>query len=286
MRNLLNIRRLDAALGAEIIDLDLSKPLDEAVFSEVKAAWDENLVLLFRDQKISDDDLIAFSRLFGDLDKPGVNPQGKPYHPTQPYINVISNLKQDGVPLGNLGDGEAVWHADMTYEDNPPVGAVLHGLTIPPEGGATYFANMFAAYDALDTDTKALIDDKVAIHDGAHNSAGMLRRGYVEETDVMKTPGARHSLVRDFGGRKALFLGRRPHSYIVGMAVPESEALLDRIWAHASQDKFSFRHEWRVGDVLMWANQRVLHKRDAFDPNSRRIMHRTQISERSKEIAA
>ena len=286
MRNLLNIRRLDAALGAEIIDLDLSKPLDEAVFSEVKAAWDENLVLLFRDQKISDDDLIAFSRLFGDLDKPGVNPQGKPYHPTQPYINVLSNLKQAGVPLGNLGDGEAVWHADMTYEDNPPVGAVLHGLTIPPEGGATYFANMFAAYDALDTDTKALIDDKVAIHDGAHNSAGMLRRGYVEETDVMKTPGARHSLVRDFGGRKALFLGRRPHSYIVGMAVPESEALLDRIWAHASQDKFSFRHEWRVGDVLMWANQRVLHKRDAFDPNSRRIMHRTQISERSKEIAA
>lgn len=279
MTDRLNIRPFDTALGAEVIGLDLSKPLDESGVAAIKSAWAEHLVLLFRDQTLDDDQHVAFSRLFGQLDKPGVNPQGKPFHPTQPYINVISNLKKDGVALGNLGDGEAVWHADMTYEENPPIGAILHGLAIPAEGGATYFANMFIAYDALDDDTKALIEDKVAIHDGAHNSAGMLRRGYVEEDDVRKTPGARHALVREFEGRKALFLGRRPHSYILGMAVPESEALLDRLWAHVAQEKFAFRHEWRVGDVLMWANQRVLHKRDAFDPNSRRIMHRTQISE-------
>lgn len=277
MTSPLTTRPFEAALGAEITGVDLSKRLADETVAAIQAAWDQHLVLLFRGQMISDDELVAFSGRFGDLDKPGANPQGKPYHPTQPYINLISNEKANGVPLGNLGDGEAVWHADMTYQDNPPKGAVLHGLNVPPAGGATYFANMFAAYEALDAETKALIDGKAAIHDGAHNSAGMLRKGYVEQTDVRKTPGARHLLVREDAGRKALFLGRRPNSYIIDMTVADSDALLDRLWAHATQDRFMVRHEWRAGDVLMWENLRVLHKRDAFDPASRRVMHRTQI---------
>ena len=278
MASPLTINPFDAALGAEVTGLDLSNRLADETVTAIQAAWDQHLVLLFRDQAISDDDLVAFSRRFGDLDEPAVNPQGKPYHPDQPYINVISNLTANGVPLGNLGDGEAVWHADMTYRENPPKGAILHGLTVPPAGGATYFANMFAAYDALDADDKALIANKVAIHDGAHNSAGMLRKGYAEQTDVRNTPGARHPLVWRDGDRKALFLGRRPRSYILDMTVADSDALLDRLWARATQDQFMVRHEWRAGDVLMWENLRVLHKRDAFDPASQRVMHRTQIS--------
>jgi len=107
----------------------------------------------------------------------------------------------------------------------------------------------------------------------------MLRRGYVEVADVRVTPGARHPLVRTEPrtGRRALFLGRRPHAYVVGMEVAESDALLDALWAHAAEPRFAMRHRWRAGDVLMWLNLCVLHRRDAFDPDVRRVMHRTQI---------
>jgi alpha-ketoglutarate-dependent taurine dioxygenase len=126
---------------------------------------------------------------------------------------------------------------------------------------------------------KQRIDGKVAIHDASRNSAGLLRKGYKEVTDVRETVGARHPLVRTDreSGRRALFLGRRPSSYVVGMDVASSEALLDALWAHATQQRFVMRHEWQVGDLLMWNNLSVLHRRDPFDPTSRRVMHRLQI---------
>jgi taurine dioxygenase len=138
---------------------------------------------------------------------------------------------------------------------------------------------MFAAYETLPDDLKNRAQGKVAVHDASRNSAGLLRKGYKEVTDVRETVGALHPLVRTEAktGRKALFLGRRPNSYVVGMEVAESEALLDALWAHATQPRFAMCHEWRTGDVLMWNNLAVLHRRDAFDPKSRRIMHRTQI---------
>ncbi len=150
---------------------------------------------------------------------------------------------------------------------------------MPPEGGNTYFADMYAAYETLPDDVKAQLEGKVAIHDASHNSAGMLRKGYNEVTDVRETPGARHPLARinPKTGRKALFLGRRPRSYIPGLSVEDSDALLDQLWAHAAQPEFAICHEWRAGDVLMWSNLEVLHRRDSFDSNTRRRMHRTQI---------
>ncbi len=120
---------------------------------------------------------------------------------------------------------------------------------------------------------------KVAVHDASRNSAGLLRKGYKEVSDVRETKGARHPLVRTDSetGRKAMFLGRRPNSYIVGMSVADSEELLDALWAHATQQRFAMCHEWQVGDLLMWDNLSVLHRRDPFDPSLRRVMHRTQI---------
>jgi taurine dioxygenase len=270
---------MNAALGAVVRNIDLSRPLDQAQFDIVRQALDERLVLLFRNQKLTDQQLVDFSKRFGELDPPAVNPYGETLHKAHPEINVISNVMMDGKPIGNLGAGEAVWHADMTYLDNPPKAAALYALEIPDDGGATYFANMFAAYDALDDALKAKIEGKVAIHDAAHNSAGMLRKGYTEVDDVRETPGARHPLVRtqDATRRKALFLGRRPRSYVPGLTVEESDALLDTLWAHATQDRFAMRHDWQFGDVLMWSNLWVLHRRDAFDNSARRIMHRTQI---------
>jgi taurine dioxygenase len=192
---------------------------------------------------------------------------------------VISNVVENGKPIGGLGDGEAVWHADMTYVEIPPKAAILHSLEVPPDGGNTYFADMFAAFATLPDGLKNAAAGKVAVHDASRNSAGMLRKGYKDVTDVRETVGARHPLVRTDPqtGRKALFLGRRPNSYVTGMSVADSEALLDALWAHATAKQFTMCHQWQVGDVLMWNNLAVLHRRDPFDPTTRRVMHRTQI---------
>ncbi len=266
--------------GVEITGVDLAQPLSRGATEAFLDALDRRLVLVIRGQKLADPELIAFSEQLGDLDPPGPNPYGEPFIRKFPQINVISNVVENGRPIGNLGAGEAAWHADMTYVETPPRAAVLYALEIPSSGeGDTWFANMLAAYDALTPELKAELAGRVAVHDASRNSAGMLRKGYAEVTDVRETRGARHPLVRTDPrtGRKALFLGRRQNSYVVGLTVEQSEALLDLLWAHATQPRFTLRHRWRVGDVLIWNNLAVLHRRDPFDSQSRRIMHRTQI---------
>jgi taurine dioxygenase len=277
----ISIRNLDATLGAEIDGIDVSKPLPQADIDAIEAAWRERLVVVFHGQSLSDPQLIAFSRNFGELDPPGPNPYGELFNKAYPELNVISNVVENGKPIGNLGDGEAVWHADMTYVDLPPKAAVLHALEVPPPeaGGNTYFANMFEAYETLPADMKKAADGRIAVHDASRNSAGVLRKGYKEITNVRETPGAHHPLVRTDpkSGRKALFLGRRPSAYVLDLEVAESEALLDALWAHATQPRFVMCHRWKVGDLVMWNNLSVLHRRDPFDPKTRRVMHRSQI---------
>src|SRR6266403_659327 len=192
------IKNLDAALGAEIADVDLSKPLPRADIDAIEAAWHERLVVVFHGQILSDPQLIAFSRNFGELDPPGPNPYGQPFNKEHPELNVISNVVENGKPIGNLGDGEAVWHADMTYVDVPPKAAMLHSREVPPPeaGGNTYFANMFAADETLPAELKEAAKEKIAVHDASTNSAGMLRKGYKAVTDVRETVGARHPLIR------------------------------------------------------------------------------------------
>jgi taurine dioxygenase len=267
------------ALGAEIRGVDIASGMSDAEVEQIKDAWREHLVLVFRHQSIDDQQLIAFAQRFGELDPPGPNPYGGPIYPQHPELNVISNIVEDGRPIGNLGAGEAVWHADMTYLDEPPKGAVLYAVELPDAGGNTQFANMFAAYEALPEETRREIDGLRAIHDAAHNSAGILRKGYQEVDDVRSTPGARQPLARTDGetGRRCMFLGRRPRSYVVGLQLEDSEALLDRLWAHSTQDRFVTTHGWRVGDLLIWDNRAVLHRRDAFDAKSRRRLHRAQL---------
>jgi taurine dioxygenase len=279
MTETIHIELMDAPLGARVLGVDLSQPIDSRTVAKITGTWRERLVLVFPDQAIGDDQLIAFTRRFGELDPPGPNPYGAPFLPEHPEINVISNVLVDGRPIGNLGAGEAIWHADMTYTDTPPMGAVLLGLEIPEGEGNTYFANMHAAFEALPSSLRTRIEGKLCIHDATYNSAGMMRKGYTEVTDPRTAPGARHPLVirHPHTGRPALFLGRRRNAYVVGLELAESEALLDALWAHATQPRFALTHVWRRGDVLMWDNMATLHRRDAFAETARRVLHRTQI---------
>jgi taurine dioxygenase len=275
----LSIRNFET-LGSGLCGVDLSKPLSEDDRLAIGEALDRHLVVVARDQRLSDPQLLAFSANFGELDPPGPNPYGEPFNKEFPEINIISNVIENGRPIGNLGAGEAVWHADMTYVEVPPKAAVLHALETPLEGGGnTYFADMYAAYEAMPRELKQAVEGKKLVHDASRNSAGLLRKGYKDVRDVRDTVGATHPIVRTDprNRRRGLFLGRRPSSYIVGLEVAESEALLDTIWAHATQSRFTMCHEWRVGDLLMWNNPAVLHRRDSFDANARRVMHRTQI---------
>ena len=270
----------DKSLGGEIVGLDISKKLTHDQINFINESWNERLVLVFKKQNLDDPQLINFSKNFGELDPPGPNPYGITFLPEFPEINVISNVKNEqGTPIGNLGDGEAVWHADMTYLELPPKAGILYALEVPENQGNTHFANMTLAYSDLSDAIKQKINGKILIHDSAHNSAGMLRKGYSEVDNPTETPGARHPMViKDQStNKKLLFLGRRPHGYIVDLEIEESEKLLDEIWKHATQKKYTWTQKWEKGDLLMWKNLNVLHKRDAFDPNTRRVMHRTQL---------
>jgi taurine dioxygenase len=277
------VHPFDNALGAEVRGIDLNEPLSAEAVRGLQAAWAEHLVLRFRDQgALTLESQIAFSRHFGKLDKrPTASYEMSRAHDELPAeITVISNVKVDDKPLGALGDGEAVWHSDMTYNEHPPRGACLRAQEIPPEGGNTCFANLHAAYETLDAATKERIAGLRCVHDASRNSAGELRLGFKDNADPRRTIGAVHPLVaRHAGsGRPHLVLGRRPNACIQGLPLEESEALLDRLWAHATQPRFTWTQVWQVGDLVMWDNAATLHRRDAFDPQSRRLMYRTQIA--------
>lgn len=272
-----------AEVGAEVRGVDLRGELDAQQVETIQRAWHDHLILLIRGQDIDDEQLVAFSRHFGVLHLAPANEytnRGNTDTPAMlPEVALISNVKVDGQPIGVLGNFEADWHTDMSYLDEPPLGSVLYALEVPPVGGDTGFCNMYAAYVSLPDDVKIRIDGLEAIHDFSLTSAGTLRKGYEAVTDVTKTPGARHPMVRTHPetGRQALFLGRRTNSYVPGLTVEESEELLDTLWAHASESRFAWHHKWRVGDLVMWDNRCAMHRRDPFDDSERRVMHRTQI---------
>jgi taurine dioxygenase len=267
-----------AALGAIVSGVDL-RHLSEATFTRIMDAWHEHSVLLFRGQSLTDQDLIAFSRRLGDLDWAPVQETGRRFVEGLPEIYIVSNVKVNGEPIGSLGDGEAVWHTDMSYLDLPPKASMLYALEIPPTGGNTSFCTMYGIYEALPQQLKDRIAGLKIKHDGTYNSGGYVRQGVTPTDDPRQSPGAVHPLVctHPANGRRMLYLGRRRNAYLVGLELAESEALLNELWSVVDRPEFSWEHVWRVGDLVLWDNRCTMHRRDAFDPNSRRIMHRTQV---------
>lgn len=276
------VRPVNPAVGAEISGVDIAN-LSAAEFEEIEHAWYAHSALLFRGQELTDDDLIAFSRRFGELDPPPVNENGKTFVEDHPEIYVVSNVVgADGVPIGSLGAGEAQWHTDMSYLPEPPDASMLYSLEVPPSGGDTWICGMEAALRVLPPPLLARVSGLSIKHDGTYNSAGYLRKGLEATANPMTSVGTPHPIVcaHPVTGRPVLYLGRRRNAYVVGLPLEESEALLDELWKHASPPANCYAHQWRVGDLLMWDNRSTMHRRDPFDAGARRIMHRTQIKGR------
>jgi taurine dioxygenase len=263
-------------LGAEIRGVDLSRPLSRETAERIHAAWLEHIVLLFRGQKLTDEDLTRFALHFGEMhpaphDQYGENAKGLHW-----AVELISNVVKDGKPIGALGAGEAAWHTDMSMYEIPANATILYSEEIPPVGGSTRFLNLYAAWDDLPSDLRRVVEGRTSIHDISYLATGGVRPGFEAIKDKSQAPGARHPIVRTHPGtgKKALYLGREGFGYIVGLPVEESERVLGAVWRHMTQPKFRWEHHWQVGDVLIWDNHCTAHSRGSFPSDSRRLLRR------------
>ena len=251
------VRPFAAGPGADISGVDIRKPLSTADRDAIRAAWLANLVLRFQDQLMTDEQHLAFTRQFGELEfnpaaliarQYGIETQtaGRKRE-IPPEISVISNIIEDGKAIGGLGDGEAFWHTDSSFVDVPPTASLFRALEVPPAsaGGATSFLNGYPAYDTLPDQTKKRIDGRMMIHAATHSSAGRAHKGFEKVDDVSRVPGARQPMVRTHPetGKKALFLGRRINAYVIGLPVAESEELLNELWTDTTQERFTWTQE-------------------------------------------
>jgi taurine dioxygenase len=268
---------LSDALGAEIRGLDLSRGIDDATFAKIEQAWHDHLILLFRDQHLSEDDQVHFARRFGAL-------QGRPRPAAlraesgevrHPEIMLVSNIRKDGKLIGSLPDGEMQFHSDMCYIAKPAKGTFLYAIEIPSEGGDTLFLNTYKAYESLPADIKAKIDGTKALNVFLYGSTS--REG--NKPDFSVHPNYVHPVVRTHPDtkRKALYVNRLMTWSIEGMDEGESTALLNRLFDHMEQPQFIYGHKWRIGDLLLWDNRCTLHARTDFSDQERRLLRRVVI---------
>ena len=282
------VRPTGAALGADISGLDLSTVIGESTFADIYRAWNDHLVLRFRDQRLDDDALVAFSRRFGVLDMAPMPAEGERMALRMPEVAVISNIVEDGKAVGSLGNSELVWHQDMSYQELPPKASLLYAIEVPATGGETFFYSLYDAYAALPPSLKSRIAGLTCKHDATRNSSGQLRKGFDAHYASAERPGAIHPLVvrHPETGRPSLYLGRRPNAWIVGLTDSDSAALLDALWDHVARGPHYWTQGWAQGDLIIWDNRCTLHRRNQLDPASRRLMHRTQVRDTARPEAA
>ena len=282
----LKITPINGPLGAEICGINLAN-ISDSEFEAIHLAWLDNCVILLRGQELTDQDLINFSKRLGTLDFAPVQETGRRFVKGYPEIYVISNVIENGQPIGSLGAGEAVWHTDMSYLEEPPKASMVYALETPPVGGKTYFCNMYKALELLPNSLQTRINGLRLKHDGTYNSGGYLREGVEAIDDPVTSEGVYHPLICSHPetNRPVLYLGRRRNAYIEGLTLDESDKLLDEIWSYATHEEIAWGHKWMVGDVVLWDNRCTMHKRDSFNPETRRVLHRTQIKGQTRPSA-
>lgn len=279
----MRIAPLPYSLGAEILDLDLTKPTSAEDTINLIKAYNFHMLLLFRNQMINDDHLINLAKLFGEIKLPPAAHERASIQKsnTREEITVVSNVKIDGIPIGELGDGEVIWHSDYSFKEVIGGMRVLHGIKIPPSiaGGKTEFSNMYLAFDELSIDLKNYVYSKKIKHDIAYDTNRALRIGAKPIDDPRKGTGPIHPIVSSHPETNcnSLFLGRRLAHYVIGESLTNSEKVLDTLWEHSTQEKYIYRHEWQQNDVVLWDNRCTIHRRTPFDASYDRILHAAQV---------
>jgi alpha-ketoglutarate-dependent taurine dioxygenase len=267
----LMIRPLSAALGLEILDVDLRNPLPPPVIARLREAWYEGLILLLRDQTLSEEDQVRFAECFGPPARTiNVNNTGK-----HPAVMLVSNIRKDGKPIGALPDGEMHFHTDQCYIEKPAAASMLYAIEVPRVGGNTLFANAYLAYETLPAEIKHRIDGRKAVNAYDYENASTIRGTRLREG----VPQYTHPVVRTHPatGRKGLYVNRLMTIAIEGLPQAESDAVLNVLFDHQEQRRFIYEHVWRVGDILMWDNRCTLHARTDFSSAERRLMRRITI---------
>ena len=250
------------ALGAEIDGLDLAHPLPDEVAGQVRQALHVHCVIYFRDQRLADEDQVRFTSYFG---KP-VKHVRRQLEREVEEVFIISNVKENGEPIGALGNEELDFHSDLSYMPKPGTVSVMYAVEVPTIGGATQWCNCAAAYEALDDVMKKRLDGLRAVH-----------RHPIDDQNPPEP--ADHPVVRTHPatGRKSIYVSPHLTSHILGVPEAESRALLHSLYAHQSQPQFVWTHRWQVGDLVIWDNRPTMHRRDPFPDTERRIMKRTQV---------
>jgi taurine dioxygenase len=267
---------LSKHIGAEIRGIDLRIALGADTIKQIRQAWLDHSVLLFRNQSLSQEDLLRVTGYFGEL-APLTRPAKffpKGYARLLPNIMMISNIRENGETIGALPDGEMQFHHDQIHSEVPHNGTLLYSLEVPSHGGDTLFASGYAAYDTLDPAIKSQLADRRAFH---HYNYGSTVRG--DSRGVEAFNQAAHPVLRthDETGRKAIYVNRLMTVRIENLPEAESDALLQALFDHSEKPEFIYRHVWRVGDLIVWDNRCSMHARDDFPSDQRRLMLRTTV---------
>ena len=279
------VRPTGAALGADVEGVNVNAPTARDIETILKALH-ERLVVRLRGFTMDDVEFTRLAERFGELEgSPDYSRSRAVYVPESPLMTVVSNVSENGQPVGDHGDGELNWHTDLGFTDHPSGYTFLLAREVPPSGGNTSFANMYNAYERLSEEMKSTLARLRLKHQESHTAQGVPRPGYrdIKTSDPRELPGPLHPIVRTHPHtrRKALYLGRRFGAYIPGLPLAESEALLERLWAGAALPQDVWTQQWQLGDLIIWDNRCTMHRRDAFTGQGRRRMHRlTTIGER------
>jgi taurine dioxygenase len=276
----LAVKPLSPALGAEIAGIDLREALSAETFAEIVDAWHKNLVILFRNQSLSEDDQIRFAQLFGALQKRTRPPEtiNEAGHTKYPQLTMlVSNIRENGKLIGSLPDGEMHFHSDQCYLEKPATGTFLYAIEVPSQGGDTLFLNMYKAYEALPPELKARVDGRKALNAYLYDSTTRAMNG--SKVDLTAHPHYLQPIVRTHPDtkRKALYVNRLMTFTVEGMEEEEGSALLNKLFDHIEQDQFIYAHHWRVGDLVLWDNRCTLHARTDFSDKERRLLRRYTV---------
>jgi taurine dioxygenase len=266
----LAVRRLSSALGAEILGVDLRDPISDALKQRFLDTWQEHLVILLRNQTLDEDAQVRFAETFG---APAKTTSGRAFSLKHPSVMLISNIREDGKPIGALPDGEMHFHSDQCHQEIPAKATLLYAIEVPSRGGDTLFSNCYRAYETLPEDLKPRIAGRRALN--AYTSDTTLRTASYDDAKS----SCWHPVVRTHPatGRKALYVNRLMTREIEGLPRDESDAILQRLFDHQEQPKFVYQHVWRPGDLLMWDNRCTLHARTDFSSGERRLLRRVTI---------